>query len=439
MEKNVAEIRPFRGVRYNPKLVKLDTVICPPYDIINPEQNRELLISNEYNFVRLEAAQSTPGDSPQNNKFTRTRDLLDAWLKKGVLKVEGEPALYLDDHYFSFAGKTYQRRGLIATIRLEEWEKMVVRPHEDTFAGPKVERLELMRATRAGISPIMALYQDSGRKLSALLEEAARGKSAAEFSSGGEKHRLWVITDKTLLEKIKNSFASEPLYIADGHHRYESALAYAREQRAQNPGAGPDADFNFVLMTLIDFADPGLLVLPPHRLVRGLSSETLAELPARLEGLFAIDRLPFNDNGSPEVAQRLEAGEPTQDTLAMVGLEPEQALVLRLKNPAAAKALMPGFHSKRYPHLLVSVVDKLILEKTLGLDPGRENQQIAYVHDPLQAVSLVKSGQYQLALLLSPIKTIVIKDVADSRDRMPRKATYFYPKLPSGLVFYKMG
>lgn len=433
----MAEIRPFHGVRYNPALAKPEAVICPPYDVISPQQKTELLERSRYNFVRLEAALGMPGDNDRDNKFTRTRAALDEWLERGVLKADAASALYIDDHYFSFGGKSYRRRGLIATVRLEEWDKMVVRPHEDTFAGPKKERLELMRVTKADISPIMALYQDPAKRLGALLEEAASKKPAAEFANGEEKHRFWVITDKSFLEKISKSLASEPLYIADGHHRYESALAYARERRAQSPDAGPDAGFNFVLMTLIDFDDPGLLVLPPHRLVRGLSASTLKGLAARLGELFTTGWLPLDD--WPEVARRLEQGEPTQDTLAVVGLEPERVLALKLKNPAVAKPLMPGFHSGRYSHLLVSVVDKLVLEKLLQLDPSRENSQIGYVHDPMQAVSLVRSGEYQLALLLSPIKTLVIKDVADSRDRMPRKATYFYPKLPSGLVFYRMG
>ncbi|RJQ37679.1 MAG: DUF1015 domain-containing protein [Dehalococcoidia bacterium] len=435
----MAEIRPFRGVRYNQKLVSLDAAICPPYDVIGPEQNDELLASSEYNFIRLEAAQSKSGDNEKDNKFTRTRDLLDIWLKKNVLKVENEPALYLHDHYFSFGGKHYQRRGLITTVRLEEWDKMVVRPHEGTLAEPKKERLELMRVTRAGISPIMALYEDPAKRLAALLEQVSRQQPDVNSTGGDEKHRLWVITGKSLLEKIAEGLTSEPLYIADGHHRYESALAYAREMRAQNPGAGPGADFNFVLMTLIDFDDPGLLVLPPHRLLRGLSAQTLAGLPSRLEELFTIKRLPLDESVWPKVTRLLEEGEPSQDTVVVVGLEPEQALVLKLKDPAAAKLLMPGFHSGRYPHLLVSIVDRLILESLLGLGSSHEDPNLGYFYDPAQAVGLVRSGEYQLAFLLSPVKTTVIKDVADSRVRMPRKATYFYPKLPSGLVFYKMG
>ncbi|MFA5316535.1 MAG: DUF1015 domain-containing protein, partial [Dehalococcoidales bacterium] len=271
----MAEIRPFRGVRYDPALTEPGTVICPPYDVISPRQKTELLERSRYNFVRLEAAQGLPQDTDQDNKFTRTRAMLDEWLERGVLKADAAPSLYLHDYYFGFAGKQYCRRELITTVRLEEWDRMVVRPHEDTFAEPKKERLDLMRATSAGLSPIMSLYQDPGKRLGALLEEAAGRKPELDFVAGRERHCLWVITQKPLLEQIAQSLAAEPLYIADGHHRYESALAYCRSRRALSPDAGPDADFNFVLMTLIAFDDPGLLVLPPHRLVRGLSVDII--------------------------------------------------------------------------------------------------------------------------------------------------------------------
>ena len=192
-------------------------------------------------------------------------------------------------------------------------------------------------------------------------------------------------------------------------------------------------------MTLIDFDDPGLLVLPPHRLVRGLTAATIKGLANRLGEFFAVEKWPVDKGVWPKVNRMLEEGEPAQDRLAVVGLEPERVLILKLKDTAAARPLMPSFHSERYQHLLVSVVDHVILEKLLELGSGHEDPRLGYFYDQEQAVSQVQRGEYQLAFLLSPIKTTVIKDVADSRDRMPRKATYFYPKLPSGLVFYKMG
>lgn len=435
----MAEIRPFKGVRYNPALVELEKVICPPYDIISPRQRIELYERSQYNFVRLEAAEALPHDNDRENKFTRTRATLVEWLERGVLKMDAEPSLYLDEHHFNFGGKSYYRRGLMATVRLEEWDTMVVRPHEGILAEPKKERLDLMWATSAGLSPIMALYQDPGKRLGVLLKEAVAQKSAADFKAGDERHCLWMINRKPLLEQMGRILASQPLYIADGHHRYESALAYCRGRRLLIPNASPDADFNFVLMTLIDFEDPGLLVLPPHRLVRGLSPATLKGLANRLEDFFTIEWWPVDKDVWPKITRLLEEWEKTQDRLVVVGLEPEHILMLKLKDPAAARSLMPSFHSERYQHLLVSVVDHVILEKLLELGSSHENPRLGYFYDPEQAVSQVERGEYQLAFLLSPVKTRVIKDVADSRDRMPRKATYFHPKLPSGLVFYKMG
>ena len=426
----MAEIRPFRGVRYNPALSDLQAVICPPYDIITPQQRQQLRERSEHNFVRLEAAQEMPHDTERDNKFTRARATLDEWLKRGVLKADEPPALYLHDHHFSYGGREYRRRSLITTVRLEEWDKMVVRPHEGTLAEPKSERLNLMRATGAGISPIMALYHDPKETIGAALAAQTDTVPIMDFTDdGGERHRLWAITAAPALERICQGLKDEPLYIADGHHRYESALTYRRDRLAQSPSAGPDAAFNFVLMTLIDFNDPGLLVLPPHRLVRGLPAEVLDGLVSRLESFFDIEWWPLDEGTWPRVDKLLEEGERFQDRLVVFGLEPERVLVLRLKDEVMAQPLKPHFHSGQYQHLLVSVVDHVILEKLLDLGSSHEDARL----------NKVRSGEYQLVFLLTPVATTVIKDVADSGDRMPRKSTYFHPKLPSGLVFYRMG
>jgi uncharacterized protein (DUF1015 family) len=436
----VAEIRPFRGVRYNLDLSDLAAVVCPPYDIITPQQRQQLYERSEYNFVRLEAAQEMPHDTERDNKFTRVQANLVEWLRRGVLKVDEPPALYLHDHHFSYGGRQYRRRGLITTVRLEEWDKMVVRPHEGTLAEPKSERLSLMWATGASISPIMTLYHDPKETIGATLEAQTDAVPIIDFTDdGGERHRLWAITEIQALERIRRSLEDEPLYIADGHHRYESALAYRRGRLALSPSAGPDAAFNFVLMTLIDFNDPGLLVLPPHRLVRGLPAATLGGLASRLELVFSIERWPLDENLWPRVDKLLDEGERLQDRLVVFGLEPERVLVLKLKDAAAVQPMMPYFHSEQYQHLLVSVVDHVILEKLLDLGSSREDARLSYCYDRQDAASKVRRGEYQLAFLLTPVATTVIKDVADSGDRMPRKSTYFHPKLPAGLVFYRMG
>jgi uncharacterized protein (DUF1015 family) len=236
--------------------------------------------------------------------------------------------------------------------------------------------------------------------------------------------------------------AHQPLYIADGHHRYESALSYRREKQACSSPVSEDEAFNFVMMTLVDFSDPGLIILPPHRLVRGISKSILNGLTAQLRSLFEIEELPLN---MPEVWQQVDDllagvkhGETNEVKLILFGLAAEHLLVLRLRDFTAASQLMPYFHSELYKRLDVSIVDHIILEKLLGLGSGSEEALLAYSYDKLEAVNKVLDQEYQLAFLLSPIKAKVVKTIADAGDRMPRKSTYFYPKLPSGLVFYRL-
>lgn len=435
----MAEIRPFRGLRYDiSRIADINRVICPPYDVISPTRRTELHELDKYNYVRLESGREFPADSDSDSKFTRAAATLKAWRQEGVLRRDDAPAIYLHDHHFTLKEKTYRRRGIIATVKLEEWDKMVVRPHEGTFARPKSERLSLMWAAAAGISPIMTLYSDPGGDIAALLNEAAaRPPDLAGDWYEGEKHELWALTDPGLLANLAGCFEGEPVYIADGHHRYESALAYRRERQACQPDAPADAPWNYVLMTLLDFADPGLVVLPPHRLVRGLSPAQLEGMAGGLGSFFEVAELPLEEAGSREkIAAFLEEGKVSQDRLALGGLKPGKALTLRLKDRVSSDKMMPAFHSEAYRRLSVSVVDHVILEKLLGVASGDQEERLAYDTDMEAVMGRVAAGEYQLALLLPPVATSVIRDIADAKDRMPRKATYFYPKLPSGLVTY---
>ncbi|GAH40588.1 unnamed protein product, partial [marine sediment metagenome] len=292
----MAEIHPFRGVRYNQLLVKdLAGVICPPYDIITPQLQQELYHQSEYNFVRVESGRELPQDTVTDNKYTRSAATLERWLGQGVLVADEAPAIYLHDHYFNHKGKEYRRRGIIACVRLEEWDEMVVRPHEGTLVEHTNDRLSLLWVCQANTSPILALFEDQGQQVSSLL--AAQEQSQPIVSSRdtcGERHNVWAITDPEVINQICHSLAHQPLYIADGHHRYESALTYQRERYASSSPVSGDEAFNFVMMELVDFYDPGLIILPPHRLVRGISRATLSELMTKLRSFFEIEELPLN-------------------------------------------------------------------------------------------------------------------------------------------------
>ena len=437
----MAEIRPFRGVYYNQSLVKdLSAVICPPYDIITPQIRQELYHRSEYNFVRLESGWELPQDTATDNKYTRSAITLEQWLEQGILKLNQAPAIYLHDHYFTYQGKEYRRRGIIACVRLEEWDRMVVRPHEGTLAEPKSDRVSLLWALQANTSPILALFEDQGQQVPSLLSAQEQNEPMISLSSAaGERHKVWALTKPEVINHICRSLAHQPLYIADGHHRYESALTYQRERRTCSPSAGRDEAFNFVMMMLVDFSDPGLIILPPHRLVRGISKQTLIGLMAKLKPFFEIEELPLGASGAwQQVEAFLNQGEANQDRLALFGLAPERLLLLQLHDFTAARQMMPYFHCELYKKLIVSVVDHVILERLLGLGSGSEEAILAYSYESSDAVNRVLDQEYQLAFLLSPVKVEVVKAIADIGDRMPRKSTYFYPKLPAGLVFYRL-
>ncbi len=435
----MADIRPFRGVHYNESLIKdWSTVICPPYDIITPQQQQELYLRSEYNFVRLEFGRELPQDTVTDNKYSRSAAILEQWLKQGVLKIDEAPAIYIHDHYFMLQGRKYKRRSIVARVRLEEWDKMVIRPHEGTLTEPKGDRLSLLWALQANTSPILALFEDQEQQVSSLLANQERSKPLISSRNvNGEGHDVWAITDVTVINQITGSLAGQPLYIADGHHRYESALAYQLERHACSPSASGDEAFNFVMMALIDFSDPGLIILPPYRLVRGISKSTLDRLMSKLKVFFEIEELPLN---MPDVWKQVDdlLTETNEVRIVLFGLGTERLLVLRLRNLAATSQMMPYFHSELYKRLDVSIIDHIILEKLLALSSDKEKTSLAYSYDRLETVNRILFQEYQLAFLFRPVTAEVIKAIADAGDKMPRKSTYFYPKSPAGLIFNRL-
>ena len=434
----MAEIHPFQGLHYNQSLVNdPSAVICPPFDIITPQLQQELYSRSDYNFVRLEAGRELPQDTARDNKYTRSAATLARWLSEGVLQVDEEPAIYLHDHYFSYRGREYRRRGIVVRVRLEEWEKMVVCPHEGTLAEPKDDRLRLLSALQANTSPILALFEDRGERLSSLLSVEERNKPLiSSGSTGGERHNLWAITSPDVAGQISSSLADRRLYIADGHHRYSSALTYRRERSASSPSSSGDEAFNFVMMTLVALNDPGLIILPPHRLVGGISKSVLGGLAAKLEVFFELAEFPLS---LPNVWQQVDEllAETDQVRLACYGPAAERVSVLTLRNMSAISQIMPYFHSQLYQKLDVSIVDHVILDKLLELGSGT-GANIAYSYDRQDAVNKVLDREYQLAFFLKPVTAELIKAIADAGDTMPGKATYFYPKAPSGLVFNRL-
>ncbi|AGG06232.1 MULTISPECIES: DUF1015 domain-containing protein [Dehalococcoides] len=433
----MAEVRAFHGLRYNPMFVDdMADVICPPYDIISPEQEKALKERSPYNYIRLEYSQPTPQDNIVDNRYTRAAAILEKWIGERVMTAEKKAAIYIHDHYFSVFGKQYKRRGIIARVRLEEWDRMVIRPHEGTLAEPKRDRINLISAVRANTSPVYGLYQDTEKDINRVLEIQTGGKPTVSMNIEGERHELWVVTDESAISKVTALFDKKPVCIADGHHRYESALTYRRERLAGNPQLPSDDPVNFVMMTLVDFADPGLVVLPAHRLLGGMDARTLSNLQTKLASFFDVTTIPAK---LPAAWDTLDKAfkEEGKIRLVMYGLGgTENFTILTLRDLETASKLMPYFHSDIYKKLDVSILDHIILEELMGLKTV-EDPRIAFNFDRNDVVSRIKSGEFQLAFILKPMKAEVIKAISDVSDRMPRKSTYFFPKLPSGLVVYR--
>ena len=437
----MADIGPFCGVHYNPSLVKdLAKVLCPPYDIITPQMQQELYQRSDRNFVRVEYGRDLPQDKDADNRYTRAAATMEKWLEQGVLQIENNPAIYVADHHFTHQGKKYRRRSISCLVRLEEWDRMIVRPHEGTLSKPKGDRLSLLWALQADTSPIMALYEDREGQISSLLDKQTAGKPMLSADIGnGESHRLWAVTDMGTIGQVSDRLAGRPLYIADGHHRYESALSYQRERRTTSLSGVEEEPFDFVMMTLVDFADPGLVILPAHRLVRGLPQSALDGLTAGLKTFFAVEEAPLNKTDILSQINGLLSEDAGVVKLVLYGLSKGQLLLLRLRDFSTVGPMIPYFHSEIYQRLDVSIVDHVILEELLELTHDKVGAFLDYTNDTLEAVKRVAEQEYQLAVIVNPVKPEIIKAIADSGDRMPRKSTYFYPKIPAGLVFYRFG
>ncbi|MBA7712147.1 hypothetical protein ES703_121117 [subsurface metagenome] len=432
----MAEIHPFRGVHYNQDKVRdLAEVICPPYDVISPQLQQELYQRNEYNFVRLEHNRELPQDTTTDNKYTRSAAVLERWLAQKVLVADETPSIYLHDHYFHHNGREYRRRGIIAGVRLQEWADNVVRPHEGTLAEHTTDRLSLLWVCQANTSPILALFEDDGGQITSLLAKIEKSPPALGSSEiDGERHKLWTINDPEAINQLGASLSDQPLYIADGHHRYESALSYQRERRAGSSSVSGEEAFNFVMMELVDFADPGLVILPAHRLVRGMSKAALSELAARLNSFFEVEELPVGKADAwGQIDGLLSGGDSSEVKLVLLGLVEGRLLQLRLRDFNAADQMMPHFHSELYKRLDVDIVDSVIPHEL-----GRGGESITYSYDGQDAVNRVLQQEYQLAFLLSPVRVEAVKAIADAGDKMSRKATYFYPKAPAGLVLHRL-
>lgn len=427
----MADVQPFKGIRYNSTLSEIiGQLLCPPYDVISPEHQERLHERNPYNAIRLEFGMDTPGDSAQSNRYTRASSLLEEWLGEGVLQSEEEPSFYLLQEEFTHRGRVRARRSLVARVGLEEFSRRVVLPHEETSQGPKQDRMKLLKATGANLSPLMAIYRSPSPRVGAVIEETAGRMPLIDTDFDGVGIKLWAIYQKADVDTIRESLDGVPIYIADGHHRYETALRY---REIQNEGGAQAGGHDFVLMSLLEIEDPGLVVLPYHRLLRGLSSEQLAEIKRLVEASFDVQ--PLDSAGSdplPVLEDKLEEIAGSRVALGLLDAGGKRVSLLTLKE-------RPGASGSPLERCATWALEKMVLEPALGAQSDAVDKGLLYYSHESEEVSQAIGGDaVQLGFVLPPLSLDVFEDVVLSGARMPIKSTYFSPKLPTGLVINRL-
>jgi len=433
----MATIRPFRGIRYDPeKIDDLSTVISQPYDRVRHGLQDKYYDLSPYNIVRIIKGKEQAGDGEGNNVYTRARDTYQSWLREGILMREEVPALYVLHQTFALPdGSTRTRQGLIAAFELSRFEEGVVLPHERTLSGPKVDRLNLMRATAANFGHIFMLYP--GDRINQLLGAAIEGQLGLDLHELFEHdvtQRFWAVTDPEVIAAVVEEMAPRRnLIIADGHHRYETALNYRDEMRAAHPDAPPNAGFNYRMVTLVSMEDPGLVILPTHRLIHSYGRMDGAAVLERAQEYFNV--APAADRAALEAA--LAEAEPAHPRF---GFYDGAYAALTLRDPAVLERLLPD-RAPDWCLLDVSVLHEVFIERVLGIDKAavERKENIEYLRDPQMGYDAVDEGQAEFLLVMNPTRMEQVRACTAAGEKMPQKSTDFYPKVISGLVMRPIG
>ena len=427
------QIEAFRALRYDLGHVgSLSDVVAPPYDVIGTELQEQLYKRHPANCIRLILNREEPGDDEQNNRYGRAARFLKNWRSEGVLFTEPDPAVYVYHTQFDYAGKTYNRRGFMARIRLERFGEGKIFPHEETMAGPKQDRLLLTRACKANLSQVFGLYPDPHSEAQELLEASIAGKTPVEATDHlGVIHRLWPVTDMQTIARLAGVMGPKQVFIADGHHRYETACNY-RDELAAGGALPTKHPANCVLMMCVGMSDPGMIVLPTHRLFRGLAPMTSSDLVAKLGDSFTTRVAGEGSDLAHTVWEEIEYG-GEQGTLGFYTVEDERWVVATITDAGRARMTkVASDHSPAWQGLGVAILHRLVVDTVLG---ARDLSKPRYVHLVDELVEGLESDEFQLAALVMPASVEHVREISEHRERMPAKSTYFYPKLLSGLVF----
>lgn len=440
----MAKIIPFRGYRFNPAKVELKDVVAPPYDVITPEQRDFLHNRHPNNIVRLTNPKEMPGDGPQENKYVRARRSLEDWIASGVLVRDEQSCIYVYEQNYHYPGDMpHVRRGFIALTRLEEQESKVILGHEQTLMPAKYDRLNLMKECRANLSPIFSLYSQTEETIDSTLAETAAAPACYDFlDDNGIRNRVWVVKDSDIIGRLASEMNKKPLIIADGHHRYETALIYRHIRRNEKKGFDEDAPYNYTMMMFVNL-DSGVTIYPIHRIVFDLQDFDVGNFREKLSEYFEIVPAFFDCSNCEETARRLlsqMADESTKRHSFGLYLGGDKLELLLSRDDIKLRELVPKNHCESFRTLDVAVLQAVIFQKLLGIDTGTisKEEHVRYTPSGEEALDAVRRGEAQMALLLNATKPEQVKAVTYEGEKMPQKSTFFYPKLLSGLVINRL-
>ena len=424
----MAKIAPFNGLRFTDKAGDMNKLVCPPYDIISDAQRAEFIETNEHNIIRLELPK---GENP----YGEAGETLKTWLNDEILKTDDKAGIYVYEMQFTSNDAPYKVKGVITLVGLEEFSKGVVLPHEETLSKAKEDRFNLMNATFCNFSQIYSLYMDEDNSTYSIIDRVSSGTPDISVTDAdGVVHNLWCVYDEAEISALCAKFADKKLYIADGHHRYETALRFSKHVRENNLVSADNEKPDYVMMMLVNMENSGLVVLPTHRIVRGLENFNTDDLLTKCSEYFDIKMVGCENCSQKALNEAYAEGKKT-----FAFFDGEAHFVLTLKDISVMNELFPDA-SDAYKGLDVNVLHSLILEKLLGIDKENMAKQInlTYTKFVEEALDTVRSGNANCCFLLNPTRVEEIRDVAAAGEKMPQKSTYFYPKLITGLVMNKL-
>lgn len=421
------KIVPFKGILYNQNGMKMFAkAVTPPYDAISSEQQKMYYRQSQYNIIRLILGKTNIGDNENNNKYTRAAGFLNDWLKKGVLKRDRKPSIYLYSQQYRYGAENKMRWGFIALMKINNSDRSSILPHEEIMLGPKQDRLNLLEGVKANLSPIFSLFSDPGGKITALIKKYCKqSRPYINFEQEQVVHKLWRISDKMTINKITENMKNKQVFIADGHHRYQAAMEFYNQMRGR--GVGRSDKYNYVMVYFTASSKAGLTILPTHRLLTSKIGKD--ELKKRLDKYFKLTKF----NNYLDVVLSMEKAERKNHLFGMY--EGESFYLLRLRSKKISDNVIGRKKPLQWKKLDVAILHSLILGKILSLKNGAE--KIGYTQDASFAIREVDNGRYRMVFFLNPTKISQVTAIAEKGMKMPQKSTYFYPKVVSGLVINK--